>query len=377
MIWLPMAVLPNIDVTCRVEGKYAAIVGQSDPRVVELRRQHPSFGQFLDGFTDAFRRPKRPSVMLLREDAPETYRYGQAVSAFRDLFAISSIPYKRAVAMLSPRSTLEAFFSNSFDFHPWMIDKNYVRVIAHTPAMMALDEVADFAGQTNPEIPTRYVDAVDEPLLEKLIERWESRFSTTDPTWSDRALTRSLNMATHAARMPFNAIGVLYDTGRLVALWVSAFEILVHPGTGMANQGKVLRLLDRYPPGVSPLSKREAEKVWRCPTLREWALDHIYKARNDYLHGNPVADDRLLMPNTTYDISAYAALLYRLMLGEFLGLSEELPPMPEGTTAEAKVLAMMEQMRLDGFREKIEEALYTMTGHKRMRRSPLYGRGAS
>jgi hypothetical protein len=38
----------------------------------------------------------------------------------------------------------------------------------------------------------------------------------------------------------------MYDWGRVVSLWVSAFEILVHPGgNGRADEAKVLNMLSQ------------------------------------------------------------------------------------------------------------------------------------
>lgn len=57
--------------------------------------------------------------------------------------------------------------------------------------------------------------------------------------WDDVALTRSLNMAYHASLLPAGTDTTFYDVGRIVSLWVSAFEILVHPGgNGQASQAK-------------------------------------------------------------------------------------------------------------------------------------------
>ena len=71
---------------------------------------------------------------------------------------------------------------------------------------------------------------------------------SSNPSWSDNALFRSLNMAFRAAEMPaWNDITV-YDVGRSVALWVSAFEILAHPGPeGDTSMRQVYELIERAP----------------------------------------------------------------------------------------------------------------------------------
>lgn len=57
---------------------------------------------------------------------------------------------------------------------------------------------------------------------------------------------RSLDMAYHASLLPTLSDTSFYDVGRLISLWVSAFEILVHPGgNGVAKRDRVLALLER------------------------------------------------------------------------------------------------------------------------------------
>lgn len=370
MPWLPIIALPNIDVRCSVESQFAAIVGQNDERVLQLCQEHPELSHFLGAFRDAFKRRHPASIVLLRDDAPETYRHGRAIAGFRDALALATIPYARSAVITVGRTMSDPLFANSFDFYPWMVDRDYRWMTAMTPALTGLDELQDFAGQTNPEISFHRLDHVDEPLLECLIERWERCFSTATPEWTDRALFRSLNMTMQAARTPFTKAGTFYDTGRLVALWVSSYEILVHTGgAALANRNQVLRVLL----GLAVAPATPPHKTHSCPTVREWALDHIYRARNDYLHGNPVEDDRLVLPNTTADLSFYASLLYRLMLTEFLGLHFQMPPIPPDTPdiTDIQVEAVLSARQYDRFQERIEDALFTMTGHsRRQRRAP-------
>ena len=73
---------------------------------------------------------------------------------------------------------------------------------------------------------------IDDALMNELLRRWTHRYSTEKPHWKDRALFRSLNMANAVANLQGHAEITHYDLGRLVALWVSAFEILAHPPYG-------------------------------------------------------------------------------------------------------------------------------------------------
>jgi hypothetical protein len=308
MDWVPVITLPNVDVTCRVEGKNAAIVGYRDRRLSQLRSKYPALKRFLSRFRDSFNKVRRPSVLLLRAGTLETYFDSEAVAALRDLLSVSCVPYARAMVLKAGQSHLDAKFSNAFAFYPWMIGRDNESLVANTPALAGLNDSESCSGRTNPEIGYSTVTDLDEPLLKTLIERWEVRFGTKNPAWEDRALFRSLNMAFYAAQTPFNAAGTSYDDGRLVGLWVSAYEILAHGGSNVqgANETRVKRLLTK----TKAESSGTREKVCRA----------VYSARHDYLHGNPIkADSR---PDI---LNHYASVLYRLLLTEFLGLHHQIP----------------------------------------------------
>jgi hypothetical protein len=110
--------------------------------------------------------------------------------------------------------------------------------------------------------------------------------------WKDKALFRSLNMANEAGRIPALAAGVFYDAGRSLALWVSAYEILAHPGgTGQSNFGTVCALLE----SVKWLDPKLAAATYAIPgkqpqtkQLATWICKRVYDLRNDFLHGNDV-----------------------------------------------------------------------------------------
>lgn len=204
MSWLPVIVLPNVDLRVPVVSRFAAVAGYNDPLVCEVCRRLPSFSTFLDHFSDAFREQQRPSVIFLCDKAPETIKTGPAVAAYRDLLAMCVIPFNRAAALVARRRASEdSYFSNSFAFYPWMVDRHDEGLLALTPAMSGYHELAAFSGQISPELSPAQVTALDEPLLALLLHRWEHHFTASEPAWEDEKLFRSLNMANHAARTPF------------------------------------------------------------------------------------------------------------------------------------------------------------------------------
>jgi hypothetical protein len=84
---------------------------------------------------------------------------------------------------------------------------------------------------------------IDRPLLRELLERWRDCFATGNETAEHRRLFRSLDMARAASKMPGEADATFFDAGRAVAMWISAFEILVHDGK-RADLERVLSLLN-------------------------------------------------------------------------------------------------------------------------------------
>lgn len=342
--WVPIIALPNVNVQFRVEGRYAAIVGYRDRRLARLRGKHPQLKRFLNRFRDTFNQVQRPSVLLLHEEKLDIYRESEAVAAFRDLLSICCVPYARAMVLKAGRSHLDAKFSNAFAFYPWMIGRDNESLIATTPALGGFGDTASFNGRTNPEIGYSTIQDLDEPMLKTLIERWEIRFGTKNPDWADRALFRSLNMAYYAAQTPFDAAGTPYDDGRLVGLWVSAYEILVHggPSSRGANETEVKRLLSK----TKAASSDTRVKVCRA----------VYGARHDYLHGNPIK------AGTRPDIlNHYASVLYRLMLTEFLGLHRQIPDIPGSGKRWAKKFGKAIAIHMDFMQhqERYEDALDT------------------
>jgi len=102
-------------------------------------------------------------------------------------------------------------------------------------------------------------------------------------------------------------------------------------------------------------------------TLRETVYEHLYNARNAYLHGNQVEDGGLILPSAAADLSMYAAVLYRLMLTEFLELApreDNIPSRGPGFT-DAMSSAVARHMELDRPIRLCEQALRTISGYRR------------
>jgi len=266
-------------------------------------------------------------------------------------------------------------FSNSFWFYPWMLGRHNEDLVASTPGLLGVHEVAAFKGQSAPEIPARILSPadIDEPLLAELLTRWRRRYTAGRPEWADRALFRSLNMANQAALLPAGSDTTFYDVGRSIALWVSAFEILAHLGAGRSGLWAVYDLFDavEWQYRRSRRRRYKAHEAGRkghgYRPLACWLYGEIYKARNDFLHGNPVTPGRLTVKAAGRSLFQYTAPLYRMALTGFLPLRWS-RPLPAADDAEALGIAIAEQMEFRDYQKTIEKALLTARGKELSRR---------
>ena len=168
-------------------------------------------------------------------------------------------------------------------------------------------------------------------------------------------------MANRACLLPAGADAVIHDDGRMVGLWTAAFEILVHPGDdGQADLNKVFDLLQKIPwidktctcqRFLIRRGKRREQRDLAC-----WLYNHIYTCRNDFLHGNPVTHENLLLPESGRPLTSYAATLYRLALSSFLDLAWK-EPLPESEDAQALAASIVGALKFREPQSKCEEAL--------------------
>jgi hypothetical protein len=134
-------------------------------------------------------------------------------------------------------------------------------------------------------------------------------------------------MAMNAASLPAGIDTTLYDLGRMAALWVSAFEILAHPPKkGKSGLHTVYPLFERVAYLNPRLSRKKSSaymnraKPWPRRPLACWLYGKLYKARCDFLHGNPVSAKTLNPSALNTSIFWFAPSLYRLALTGFINL---------------------------------------------------------
>jgi hypothetical protein len=169
-------------------------------------------------------------------------------------------------------------------------------------------------------------------------------------------------MANSAALLPAGPEATMYDIGRSVALWVSAFEILApakHQG-----YAAIYDLLRKVEYEISELSGDTYQAYGfsqsnRLEPLTCWVYGEIYHARNDFLHGNPITPKRLFVEKSDRALSSYTAPLYRLALTGLLDLTWR-KPWPPKEDAQAFGKAISDRMDFKHCQVEIERAIATV-----------------
>lgn len=321
--WVFISVFHNLSISNKIESKYVVITPHDDPLTQAIRDRSPAFSQFVDNFKDQFGRPFAPSLFFLHKSVKPDL---EAIIAFRNLLAISSI-VESWERFICHGTQLDYYkFSNYFELYPYSLSKDEKDLIAHTPSIFGLDEPAEFQGQCSPEIArshptTRFYDST---LFGALSKQWVKYFiERKRKEWKSRALFRSLEMAFRAAGLPFRNQGTIHDYGANIALWISAFEILTHPGDEYVNLNKILEFLGNINFATKKLNRKRynGPKNERLNLVQKTYFE-MHVARNRFLHGNPVNTSDLF-PGRNLKCNSLIVLppvLFKCALYNFLGL---------------------------------------------------------
>jgi hypothetical protein len=83
--------------------------------------------------------------------------------------------------------------------------------------------------------PTDFSLVFDQPLLDRLFRTWRQCYLRKRNRKKLLRLFRALEVAFHAALFPADGLTSINDVGSRIALWVSAFEVLCHPGGALTS----------------------------------------------------------------------------------------------------------------------------------------------
>ena len=142
------------------------MVNCRDDRLGRAAQRNRTFDQFLKRFHDEFGKQISPTVLLIREDAPESVQRFAIVS-FRDAVCACAIVLSQARRLAWGRAT-GIPYSDAFDVYPWvpgLVDDG--RVYAFTPSMGGIHDVKLLRGQPTPPSGQGSLSAsdIDAPLL--------------------------------------------------------------------------------------------------------------------------------------------------------------------------------------------------------------------
>jgi hypothetical protein len=295
-------VLPNLQIKSPVETNYVGILPDSDPRVVEIAKRSPAAHALINNFSDHHGSKTSVSVMVLHQDAPKSIKDAVALVSFRNILAISCVLQSWQFSVGSPNA-IGTQFSDYFDFYPYGPTRDGADLLHIGHGLNALDAADDFQGQPYPEL-SRHISSpaiYDEHLFNLLRKAWVDRFEKGRKDWKSNKLFRSLAIAYHACALPKKNSLWFYDFGINVALWISAFESLVHPGLGgKANLLGVLDLLSKARFSDQATKRRRRitfQKQTRTGNAGEYLYWRLYQSRNAFLHGNPVTVNDAIYKN--------------------------------------------------------------------------------
>ena len=329
--WLWAYLLHNLTCKKPFESDFLAIVPHSDSRVQEIALRSHLYRCLIDNFTDQMGSKRYPSILLVREDAPQAVRQIDAVVSFRNLVALSCVIYGRQQSIAGP-NVWGTLYTDYFDFYPTTVSEDGTSARTLSPAWDSFGYPREIRGQTSPGLPsTESLGSIeaDEQLLQFLMEAWADLYAGSKRFESEgTALFRSLQVAYLAAAMPISNERSIHDYGTKVALWVSAFEILAHPaargGTGKADFERVKDLLEKKSWSKNELRECKYSVTFRGKTFNVNLIVSLYwdlyRARNDFLHGNPVSFDSLFPFNDVSrpPLPGFAPLIYKAALMGYL-----------------------------------------------------------
>jgi hypothetical protein len=294
--WDLLFSLPNLSppIPSPFESDGFVICSGRDPRLKKLAASagNTTARRMLNSFRTHRGARYKPGCFLIRTNVAKALRDAEVIRAFRNICSISTITAAYALSLDSPDAgQWRVFWGDQFVFGYF--------TAGHSGAVLTLSGAS--LGMDN-KIPRQQPDAqfsnptswsilVDEPLLDRLLRCWRRCYLQNRDRKKLLRLFRSLEVAFHASQFPADGMTSINDIGTRLALWVSAFEVLCHPG-GSVNKRIVQTTVRNAPFTLRALAAKrytisfQGKKI--RVTLPEALYDDLYWARNQFLHGMPV-----------------------------------------------------------------------------------------
>lgn len=322
--WQLFFILPNLSLRAETPfaSDYVCICSADDERMQSLTDSpgDRTGARMVTTFRTWFGTPYTPSCLLVRADAPAVYRNAEVLRAFRNLCAIPTTTH--AAARFFDRAQWLPGYSDFFFFAAYMPGMSG-RILTVDGMVLGTDHrVNAFAGQCAGQIaaPQHFTVLHDRGLFVRLLKAWKSYYVLHPRDFELLPLFRSLEVAFQAGRYPSDGLSSINDVGTRIGLWVSAFEVLFHPGhRGRVNKHLVQTELSRFTFYQPNLRRRSYSYNWNGKHRTNFAgmiYDDMYRARNDFMHGNPVRvqDLRLRRARRFPPLLDVAPILYNIGL---------------------------------------------------------------
>lgn len=322
--WIFISVLPNLILINSFETKYAAIVSYDDERVKYIRENNKSIDELLESFIDTELRKIKPSVLLIHKRIYSKIERHAAIVAFRNVIALSVILDGWIPIIFSKHLNIySTLYSDFYDLFPMngYSDKFY---FVNSPALSNIISNAKIKFQSNYALPdtNNFYLFFDDKLINALFNILEKYFIKKNKVHSYSSLFRSLQVVFSACKMPTDNISTFYDYGIKVGLWISAFEILFHPGgVGKIGYKDIIKELNKYEL-LNPKIKNKLYSINNNIKTNIIGLvyNEIYNARNDFYHGNNIDENRLyIFKKKKFPLITHIApIIYLIALYVFL-----------------------------------------------------------
>jgi hypothetical protein len=336
-LWQLFFILPNLcpNVPSPFVTEFLAICSGKDPllKLIEGTPGDATSLAMLGKYRSWFGKPYVPACVLVRSDAPDAVRHAETLRAFRNACAAATVSACSARALTGGQWL--PLYSDFFVFASHVAGKNGWIQKVDGPVGGMNHDVENFVGQCAGQIdmPDAFSVSADPKLLNRLFAAWDLYCLKKQRRQEFLPIFRSLEVAFHAARFPSDGLSSINDGGTRIGLWVSALEILAHPGPGgKADKEKVQALLGKAPITSKPIKRRRyrvshAKKTYTV-ALPGRIYEDLYAARNAFMHGNLVEGRDLLLWKSSKrpSLMRLAPLLYNLALRATLDRLIPAPP---------------------------------------------------
>lgn len=217
-------------------------------------------------------------------------------------------------------------YSDYFQFYPYCASP-MGGVVFQSSMVQGWADDTNISGQCLPEIykVSRQKFFVEEKLWGTLLKAWELFYINKKLNNELLPLFRSLETSYQALYSPSDQFTSIYDIGNKIALWISALEIITHPGVQQITKEKVAENFLLFDFNDKKYFKwkrytRKTKKGTRYISLIEKPCYELYSARNNFLHGEPVSigDLHIFKDKKRGRLDIVGIFLFRIALLIFL-----------------------------------------------------------